>query len=59
LPALQSTLPKLKNMFARWGVQNAICNLTGAENTIFQQKAKGGGKAKKAAKKNKNGSIQP
>jgi arylsulfatase A-like enzyme len=49
LPALQAALPKIKNMFARWGVQNAICNLTGAENTIFQQKAKAAGNKKKKA----------
>ncbi len=59
LPALQAALPKLKNMFARWGTQNAICGLTGAENTIFQQKAQGGGKKKKPAAKKQQGSTQP
>jgi arylsulfatase A-like enzyme len=58
LPALQAALPKIKNMFARWGVQNAIFGLTGAENTIFQQKAKGGGNKQKAAKRKQTGSTQ-
>jgi arylsulfatase A-like enzyme len=47
LPAMQAALPKTKNMFARWGLQGAIANLTGSENPVFKPRAKAAAPKKK------------
>ena len=36
LPVMQTALPKIKNMYARWSIQGAIANLTGTENPVFK-----------------------
>ena len=47
LPALEQSLPGVKNMFARWSIQGAIATLTGTENPVFKTKGEGGGKKRK------------
>lgn len=51
LPAMQTALPKLKDMYARWAIQGAIATLTGTENPVFKPRAKAVPKKQRPAAK--------
>ncbi|MCX6897319.1 MAG: sulfatase [Verrucomicrobia bacterium] len=46
LPAIQTALPGVKQMYARWCIQGTIATLTGTENPVFEARAKAAARKK-------------